>query len=168
MSDIKEYKVSYIFTKNEMLFLVSCISNPNISNVAQYLLDKYLTNSIAYEDAIEGLIYKKLAKRSMGTIVIEPVIDFLVRTVLSTNKLWIIKSNKANKSVFIVKAHNLYLHIQSYPIIDGAWKLTPFNNLSEMKKGLINLSDYEVSIIDKSRRLSFIQSAHDLSWLEED
>lgn len=150
-----------------MVYLVSNISNPKISYTAKYILDRYLSNNIGSEDAVEGLIYKKLARKSMGIIVIEPVIDFLVRTTLSANKFWEIDSNNTKMSVFVVKANDLYLYVQSYPVIDGTWKVTPFNNLNEIKEELINIFDYEISMVDNNGKRSIIQPTHDLSWLEE-
>lgn len=162
------YKTSYILYKSEMLFLIDCIPRNQLSFPAKYALNECLTGSTDTHAAVEGLVYKKLASRTAGKISIEPVVELLVRSVLSASKLLIVKCAGMTKSVFILRTKNMFLHVQDYPLIAGAWKITPFQTLAELKDELNGISPIEVNVVDNNEQCYTMKPVDGFLWLEDE
>lgn len=162
---MNRFKASYILNKCELLLLLSCIPDITPSAPAKYLLDHYLKDSVASQDAVEGLVYKNLAKKADGEIVIEPVVDMLVRAALSTEALWV--ATTKSDSLFILHSKELYLLASRYPHISDTWKITPYQTANALRDELGVQTFVEIQAID-SDGLQLIVVPDDIhSWLKE-
>lgn len=161
-----ELKTSYIFTKPEMLFLLSSVTGISPTYPMKYILNEYLSDSIASQEAVEGLEYKKLIIKLSGRVSLEPVIDLLVRSALSSKKLWIINENTAHLMI-ILKSKDMFLYIKSYPLINGAWRIAPYKIVAEMLHEFNDTPILSVKIIDDSGEKTCMTSPKDFTWLEE-
>ena len=145
---MKSFKTSFILDKNELQLLLSGRPEATSSAAAKYLLEKHFTNAEIPQytidqhltdaeisrDAIEGLIYKDLARITDGKIIVEPVVDVLVTAALSADTIWIIKHNRDNISKLILRSKELCLFVEAYPRIRDAWKITPYQTLETLKE----------------------------------
>ena len=125
---MNSFKTSYIFTKQEIQFLFRSISGVTPSCPARYILSQYLSDSFSSQEAIEGLVYKKLARKSPGKIVLEPVVDLLARSALSSDTLWIVEFSEVSKPLLLLRSKDIDLRIQHYPYIPSTWKITPYQS----------------------------------------
>lgn len=160
-----ELKASYIFTKPEMLFVLNSVSLSPACPM-QYLLNEYFSGMTASQEAVDGLEYKKLISITSGKVTLEPVIHLLARSALSAGKLWIINKDEASR-MFILKSDKVLLHIKSYPLIDGAWRIAPYKTISEMMDEFEDVPVISVSVIDHNGEKTHITSPKDFTWLEE-
>ena len=143
---MNNFKASYILDENEILFLINNHPDFKPSHPAQYLIKHYMPDYAASEGVVEGLVNKNLAKIVYGNIVIEPVIDFLAKSVLLSNALWIIESRENDWPVFVLRSQNIYLHIRRYPLIANSWKITPHQNKDALLDEFIG---QEISAINR-------------------
>ena len=132
---------------------------------AQYVIDRYLSDSEASQDALEGLLYKKLARESSGEVVIEPVVDFLVRSALSSDMLWIVRCADTDSPALILRAEGVYMHIRRYPHITDAWRITPYQNKELLLEEFDEQTVLAAMRIDKNGDQELIDITND-SWME--
>jgi len=159
-------KTSYIFTKPEMLFLLSNVHDISPSFPMKYIINEYLSDSVAPQEAIDGLAYKKLISKSSGKVSLEPVTNLLARSALSTRKIWIIDDNDANR-IIILKSESMFMHIKRYLLIDGAWRIAPYKNVAEITYEFGDIPIKSVKVIDNAGERTYITPHNDFSWLEE-
>ncbi len=164
---MNSFKTSYILTKCEILFLLSKIPNITPSNLAQHLLSQYLSNSIGSQDAVEGLVYKKLVRKSSWEIVLEPVVDLLARLALSADTLWIAECLGIANSVLVLKAKDIYLYVQRYPHIANAWKITPYQSKDALLGEFDELTVTEVMRIGKDGLQQPLKVNDNISWIKD-
>ena len=150
-------KASYILNKCEILFLINSITDIPRSCPAQYLLDQYLGDSVVSQDVAEGLVYKKLAKKSSGKIILEPVIDLLVRYALSSDTLWIVKCADINEDILVLKCAKFYLHVRRYPYISDTWKITPYQSKDSLSGEFDGLIVLNIKCVDKHENNTWIE-----------
>lgn len=160
-------KTSYIFTKPEMLFLLSCIYDVTPTFPMRYMLSEYLSDNIASHDVIDELEYKKMITKNAGKVSLEPVIDLLVRSALLANKLWVINESSDNLQ-FIMKAKDMFIHIKSYPLIDGTWRITPYKDMVELTREFDELLISTIQLIDDKGNQTNITPQKELVRLEEE
>ena len=144
------FKTSYILTKNELLFLLSSIRDVKPSHAVQYIINQFLSDSIASQDAVEGLVYKKLANKAYGKVVLEPVIDLLARSMLTSDSIWVIECDITPSPVVILKTEDMYLYVSCYTHISDAWKITPYQTKDALRGETNDLSILSVTLIDKN------------------
>ena len=115
------------------------------------------------EYAVNGLIYKNLARKVSGSLVLAPVVTLLVETILSSDALWIISSDEARETVFVLKSNKLALHIQRYAHIPNTWKITPYQSielLSEEFRGEVITSAIRIDKNGAQKRCNVINLKH--------
>ena len=143
-------KTSYILNKYEILLLFNSIPDIEPSGPARFIIDRYLSDNVMSLDAVEGLVYKKLAKKLPGGIVIEPVVDYLMRSALSSDLLWIVGCADADDPDLVLKTGEMYLHIRKYPHISDSWRITPYQSKELMLGEFDGQTILEVNQIDKN------------------
>lgn len=161
-----ELKTSYIFTKPEMLFLLSSVTDTSPTYPMKYALNEYFSDSMASQEAVDGLEYKKLINKKSGSVSLEPVIDLLVRSAMSAQKLWIVNESVTNLMV-ILKSEDMFLYIKSYPLINGAWRIAPYKNIQEMMQEFNDIPIFTVRCINGNGDETCKASLNDFKWLEE-
>ena len=161
------FKTSYILTKYEILFLYSCISDTVPSPPAQYILSRYLTDSLAPQEAVEGLVYKKLAKKLSGRIVLEPVVDLLMRSALHSDTLWIAECGGIENFVLLLRSDDIYIHIRRYQHISDAWKITPYQSRNALLGEFDGLNIAKVIRIGSGSSRKVFKAENSMSWIED-
>lgn len=165
---MQDYKASYILTKSEMLFLLSSVPEKQSSFPAMYAIDQYLRESVPSQETVESLIGKKLARKAMGSISIEPVVDLLVKSALSAVSLWEIKCAESGVIAVIMRSDALFLLITQYKHIEGNWKITPFQDRGKLLGELDELRFNEVTQVDCGGTQNTIKPDKNYLWIEED
>ena len=161
-------KASYILEVFEMLFLIGSAADLTPSLPTQYLINQYLPDNFSPQDVEEGLVNKRLAKKTNGNITLEPVVDLLVRSALSSDTIWVVKCGGIDEPVFVLKADDIFLHIMRYPHISNAWKITPYKNKETL------LGEFDVMAISEVRRVNkhgeqrFLDTDEKNRWIEGD
>ena len=166
---MRELKTSYILTKSETLLLLSSFVDLQPTLPGRYFLEEYLADSIATEDEVEGLIFKKLVHKEAGTLIIEPVVELLAKSILFANRIWIVKCLETVEPVLIIRAHRLYLFITSYELTEGAIKITPFQNTAELREDKQDeFSIVQITTVSKHGKQQSIKPDNSFKWLEEE
>ena len=161
------FKASYILDENEILFLLDSMQDILPSVPVQYMLDQYQHENTAPLNAEEGLVYKKLAKKASGKVVLEPVVDMLARSALSSEALWIIEFGDTVEPEIVLKSKNIYLHIKRYPHISKAWKITPHREKNTLLNEFEGQKVSEVSHIDRYGLRKFESVSEIKLWIED-
>jgi len=161
---MSSFKTSYILNKNEAMFLLGSFREAAPSRPALYIIETYLRDSDMPQAAVEGLLYKKLAKKSFGEIVLEPVVDLLVRSALSSEALWVADFEEADGAVLILESKDIYLHIRRYPHISDAWKITPYQSKRLLSGEFEGLTILKAVRIDLNGNREILDRA---SWVAE-
>jgi len=164
---LNNFKASYILNKCEILFLLNGIKDVAPSHTARHIISQYLTDSVVLQEVIDSLVYKKLVTQISGQIVLEPIVDLLVRSVLSSDMLWIIQCAEDKGSVLVLKAEEIYLYIRRYPHIDGAWKITPYQSKETLLCEFDGLTVEGVELIDADGKQQTLKVDEGNSWLED-
>lgn len=163
------FKTSYILTKSEALLLLSHNTYIQPTAPVLYILKEYLSDSIETEEAIEGLVFKRLARKDADKLVIEPVIEFLVKSIMTADRLWIVSWVETEKPSLIIRSHSVWLLITHYSLTQGEWKVTPFPNETELIDELEdNLFISDVAVISEDGAKYPIKHDDSFLWLKED
>jgi len=161
---LSNFKTSYILTKNEILFLFGCFPDVVPTDPARYVIETYLSDCSAPQAAVEGLVYKKLAKKTYEKIVLEPVVDLLVKSALSSKTLWIADFPDIEGSVLVLRSDEMCFHIRRYPLISDAWKITPYQKKEHMSGEFEGLTLIKATRIDKDGKQEIMDND---SWMED-
>ncbi len=166
---MQEFKVSYILTKSEVQLLLSCVVTVKPAFPARYILEESLAGSIWTGDDLESLVSKKMAHKESGKLIIEPVIELIVKSILFMNRLWIVNCMDMSEPILIVGTHHLFLLITHYTPAAETWKITLYPNAAELKKDNHDiLSVVQITTISDDGRQQIIKPDGSFNWLEED
>lgn len=166
---MRGFKVSFILTKSEFQLVMNCFQNVSPTLPARYILEEYLTNNIATEDEAEGLVFKKLARKEAGKLIIEPVLELFAKSILSANKLWVVKCLHEAEPVLIIRAQGLFLFITNYTHETGAWKVTPFLNAAELiRENQDGFTAIQITAVCENGKKYIIKPEDSFKWLEEE
>lgn len=163
---MKGIKASFILTKSELLFLLSSIKDVTPSRPAQHIITQYLTDSFELREAVEGMVSKKLAKKVSGSVVIEPIVDLLIKFALTSVSLWVIECS--GTTTFILHSDKIYLCIRRYPHIADSWKFTPYQNSDALLGDFDNKSVSKIEHIDANGTWSLIENVESNLWIKGD
>ena len=147
------FKASYIINKCEMQFLLNSTLNSDAkitaSRPAQYILDHYLIGGYSPDDAAASLIYKMLAKKVSGAVVLEPVLSLLVKSVLTSDTLWLAENGNKGETTFFLKSNKLFLLAKKYAYIPHTWTITPYKGIEPLTEDLRGVAFSRITQIDK-------------------
>ena len=76
--------------------------------------------------AADSLIAKGFAKICSGAFILEPIVDFLINSLLSGEKMWEADCADGSGRAVVIGAEGLYLSVQRYARISGSWIVTPY------------------------------------------
>ena len=150
-----------------MLFLLSSFPKLVPSLPAKYMMEHCLSGH-ATPPAVEGLVYKKLAKKTLGAIVLEPVIDYLMRSVLTADTLWIATGDWQADSLLLFKSKDIFLQLQRYPYTIDEWSVTPYPDKDALLIELDGLVFTEVVRIGHDGSRQLIHTAGHFNWIGDD
>lgn len=189
------FKASYILSGPELLYLFN-VARISPSRPAQYFIDWYLRDGggagadtapgnsnetvldaggvdlpsgRSYEpalDAAEGLVFKKLAVKSSGAVILEPVVDLLVRSALTSDTMWIVKRPDGGDADLILKSAGIYLLIMRYPRIPDAWRVTPYPGKAQLFEDFDGFAATEACRIDSEGKRVPLDITGG-SWMED-
>jgi len=160
------YKTSYILDKSEMLYLLSGFAAAPPLFPAQYILSQYLADGVVGPEAADGLLFKQILSLNDGKLVMEPVVNLMVRAALTADKLWIV-GTEGDKTQFILRSKFMFMYIVEYPLIEGAWKIIPYQKAAEMVDELKAVAITSVNVVDEQERQYELTRRNGFSWLEE-
>lgn len=143
-------KAAFVFSESELDYLLRMRYSVQVSPQAKYLLCRYFPPGTESEMSIENLLSKNLARRVSGVIITEPVVDLLIKAILSANRLWVVENAETGETVFVLRDERMYLTLRRYPHIAEAWKLTPFENEKTLSEELAQLDISKVLNIDEN------------------
>lgn len=165
MNDIK---TAYILRRDEALFLLTCVPELRPSAPAMHLLTHCLSDCTVSQEAIEGMVYKKLARKDTDKLVLEPVMDLFARSALTSNRLWFFTDMDEDATALILRSADLFLLIRRYPHIPDSWRITPYQNAQTLRDELLGFSIQQLRAIDSQGTESDISPDGHFSWLGED
>ncbi|HQK34918.1 MAG TPA: hypothetical protein PK074_09345 [Spirochaetales bacterium] len=132
-------------------------------------MKKYPVDFIKTEEAVEGLVYKKLARKAAGQLIIEPVIELFIKTMLSADRLWIVSHSDNDKPILIIRGQEIWLLITHYSLNREEWKITPFPDMFRLTDELGNeLSNPDITTIKADGSICSIKYDDSFLWLKED
>lgn len=161
-------RTSYIITGSEAILLLRSVKDVLPNAPAEYLLTRCLAGSFP-KDAAATLVDKKLARRVAEVVVVEPVVHFLAKSVVTADKLWILSCEDCRKPVFIIRGTNLWLLITPYTLAPEAWRVMPLLDIDDLRRQLATLPVVTaIDVISRDGVQSSVAYNRRCTWLEDD
>ena len=160
-----ELRTSYILTKHETIYLIGCIRGAEQSPSFNYLYKEFLSDEYPPPETVDGLIEKKLVRKVFGGILLEPVVDFLLRSAVSADAAWIFEDGNTPVTL-VLKLRNFFMLVSSYSHINGSWKIAPYQNIEVLNDDLAFGAVTRAVYIDKNGKPEQFHLNGGVSWIK--